>query len=215
MANQVLLDEFKDLIETITLAIMEDIKSSKLAEDMVVQTVNLQVEAAAKKYQAIANESMRDLEVVKKDILAEIERKVGQEVRATLTNSFKVHAESLSEKIEETKSAQEKLMESTNRIAVVQEEQSEVLEKMSQIQGEQSHLQTEMSNFMKAQQEEQLRLIKEMMKEQEKARLQDLAAREEEKLMHDKRFKITVGMQAASIILCLAVLVVLVMNHGI
>ena len=74
MANQVLLDEFKDLIEAITLAIMEDIKSSKLAEDMVVQTVNLQVEAAAKKYQAIANESMGDLEAVKKAVLAEIER---------------------------------------------------------------------------------------------------------------------------------------------
>lgn len=215
MANQVLLDEFKDLIETITLAIMEDIKSSKLAEDMVVQTVNLQVEAAAKKYQAIANESMGDLEVVKKDILAEIERKVGQEVRATLTNSFKVHAESLSEKIEGTKLAQEKLMESTNRIAGAQEGQSEVLEKMSQMQGEQSHLQTEMNKFMRTQQNEQLLLIKEMMKEQENARLQDLVAREEEKLMHDKRFKITVGMQVASIILCLAVLVVLVMNHGI
>ena len=52
------------------------------------------------------------------------------------------------------------------------------------------------------------------MQQQEKARLQDLAAREDEKLMQDKRFKITVGMQAASIILCLVVLAILVMNYG-
>lgn len=214
MANQVLLDEFKDLIEAITLAIMEDIKSSKLAEDMVVQTVNLQVEAAAKKYQAIANESMGDLEAVKKAVLAEIESKVGQEVRTTLANSFKVHIKSLSEKIEETNLAQEKLMESTNHIVAGQEGQNEVLEKILQIQGEQSQLQTEMSHLMKNHHNEQLRLIKEMMQQQEKARLQDLAAREDEKLMQDKRFKITVGMQAASIILCLVVLAILVMNYG-
>lgn len=214
MANQVLLDEFKDLIEAITLAIMEDIKSSKLAEDMVVQTVNLQVEAAAKKYQAIANESMGDLEAVKKAVLTEIERKVGQEVNTAVANSFKVHIKSLSEKIEETNLAQAKLIESTNHIAAGQEGQNEVLEKIAQIQSEQSQLQTEMSNLMKAQHNEQLRVIKEMMQQQEKARLQDLAAREEEKLMQDKRFKITVGMQATSIILCLVVLAALVMNYG-